>query len=325
MTENNVRNAKKFHKNYQIMVRCSPSLTTSPFLSDVAFSLQRILMFVSVFEQVENHKTAASYARTVLVLSATELSWLKDFGNLRPQLPGFQFRPSTFFFTAEGNPVSMVGEALSKAWQHTGLRSKITPGMLRAAVATYEPLIQPSPLRLKRRKCRKGRNTRRKITFDNRFQRQLKTLFEKEIKQNSKCKSCARSRGAWPEPRGRGLPPPLGRHPLRCGLTNAGWPLADTPEGAVILPRDCACCCGGALRHWHSCGHLGWKGLLGHIFANCCEASRALTERCSISSTAGPNVCPGEIGASSNGTLSGSCTLACESQSCLLATTRDCI
>ncbi|MGH0149239.1 UNVERIFIED_CONTAM: hypothetical protein FKN15_030243 [Acipenser sinensis] len=137
------------------------------------------------------------------------------------------------------------------------------------------------------------------------------------------CLGCARSRGAWPEPRGRGLPPPLGRHPPRCGLTNAGWPRADTPEGAVILPRDCACCCGGALRHWRSCGRLGWNGLLGHIFANCCDASRALTERCSISSTAGPNVCPGEIGASSNGTLSGSCTLACESQSCLLATTRE--
>ncbi|MGH0150589.1 UNVERIFIED_CONTAM: hypothetical protein FKN15_057369 [Acipenser sinensis] len=71
-----------------------------------------------------------------------------------------------------------------------------------------------------------------------------------------------------------------------------GWPRADTPEGAVILPRDCACCCGGALRHWRSCGRLGWNGLLGHIFANCCDASRALTERCSISSTAGPNVCP---------------------------------
>ncbi|MGH0182577.1 UNVERIFIED_CONTAM: hypothetical protein FKN15_010606 [Acipenser sinensis] len=99
---------------------------------------------------------------------------------------------------------------------------------------------------------------------------------------------CARSRGAWPEPQGRGLPPPLGRHPPRCGLTNAGWPRADTPEGAVLLPRDCACCCGGALRHWRSCGRLGWKGLLGHIFANCCDASRALTERCSISSTAGP-------------------------------------
>lgn len=97
MTEKDLKNAKKFQNTYQIMVRCSPSLTTSPFLADVAFSLQRIQMFVFVFEQVENHKTAASYARAVLVLSATELSWLNDFGHLRPQLPGFQFKPSTFF------------------------------------------------------------------------------------------------------------------------------------------------------------------------------------------------------------------------------------
>ncbi|MGH0129359.1 UNVERIFIED_CONTAM: hypothetical protein FKN15_043510 [Acipenser sinensis] len=138
------------------------------------------------------------------------------------------------------------------------------------------------------------------------------------------CFGCARSRGAWPEPRGRGLPPPLGcYHPPRCGLTNTGWPHADEPEGEVLLPRGCACCCGGVLRHWCSWGSFGWNSLFGHIFAICCDASRALVERCSISSTIGPNVCIGVVGASSNGALSGSCTLTCESQSCLLATTRD--
>ncbi|MGH0125466.1 UNVERIFIED_CONTAM: hypothetical protein FKN15_019092 [Acipenser sinensis] len=41
-----------------------------------------------------------------------------------------------------------------------------------------------------------------------------------------------------------------------------------------------------------------------------------------ISSTAGPNVCPGDIGASNNAAISASGTLACDSHSCLRATTR---
>ncbi|MGH0116895.1 UNVERIFIED_CONTAM: hypothetical protein FKN15_040884 [Acipenser sinensis] len=45
-------------------------------------------------------------------------------------------------------------------------------------------------------------------------------------------------------------------------------------------------------------------------------------ERCKISSTAGPNVWPGEIGTSSNADLSASRTLAWDSQSCLRSTTK---
>ncbi|RXM27539.1 hypothetical protein EOD39_2957 [Acipenser ruthenus] len=43
-----------------------------------------------------------------------------------------------------------------------------------------EQLLQPSPLMLKRRRYKKGRNTRRRILFDNNFEKQMKTLFAKE-------------------------------------------------------------------------------------------------------------------------------------------------
>ncbi|MGH0136590.1 UNVERIFIED_CONTAM: hypothetical protein FKN15_038702 [Acipenser sinensis] len=72
----------------------------------------------------------------------------------------------------------------------------------------------------------------------------------------------------------------------------------------------------------HQCFILSHSGAReGSIAATCRDASHSLWEHCSISSTVGPKVWHGEIGASNRADLSASRTLACDSQSCLHTTT----
>ncbi|MGH0185646.1 UNVERIFIED_CONTAM: hypothetical protein FKN15_018612 [Acipenser sinensis] len=84
--------------------------------------------------RVYNHKTAGRYGAAVVVVTVKEHEWLSMFSTLRASLPGYQYQPRSFFFTRRGNPVQKMGRLLSKACD---IGERLTPGIVRGAVATY--------------------------------------------------------------------------------------------------------------------------------------------------------------------------------------------
>ncbi|MGH0189144.1 UNVERIFIED_CONTAM: hypothetical protein FKN15_033632 [Acipenser sinensis] len=87
--------------------------------------------------KVSNHKTAGTFGKAVLVVSTLEHQWLLRYAAMRHKLPGYSYKPTTFFFTNKGNPIKKIGRAISKAWKYWGLGDDITTGMIRSAVVTY--------------------------------------------------------------------------------------------------------------------------------------------------------------------------------------------
>ncbi|MGH0184482.1 UNVERIFIED_CONTAM: hypothetical protein FKN15_015313 [Acipenser sinensis] len=87
--------------------------------------------------KVSNHKTAGTFGKAVLVVSTLEHQWLLRYAAMRHKLPGYSYKPTTFFFTNKGNPIKKIGRAISKAWKYWGQGDDITTGMIRSAVVTY--------------------------------------------------------------------------------------------------------------------------------------------------------------------------------------------
>lgn len=71
--------------------------------------------------QVPDHKTTKTFGRAKLTVTKDFWQRLKRFLGLRPKLPGYQFQPSTVFFSATGKELNTMGRCVTAAWKLLGL------------------------------------------------------------------------------------------------------------------------------------------------------------------------------------------------------------
>ncbi|XP_041918422.1 uncharacterized protein LOC121682370 [Alosa sapidissima] len=86
---------------------------------------------------VSDHKTSGSFGRAKLTVTKELWGHLKQFLGLRPKLPGYQFRPSTVFFSCSGAEMLTMGKCVTTAWRYIGLPGKPNLTDIRTAICTY--------------------------------------------------------------------------------------------------------------------------------------------------------------------------------------------